>query len=59
MNTDPKKNEPQFDPELLKMYLKMTPEQRLERMYELHCFLREAMPEKNKRAWEELKKKGW
>jgi hypothetical protein len=40
------------------MYLNLSPEQRLETMYELNAFLWEAMPEKNKRAWEKLKETG-
>lgn len=59
MNTKAIDNQPEFDPELLKMYLKLSPEQRLETMFELNAFLWEAMPEKNKRAWEKMKERGW
>jgi hypothetical protein len=59
VNTEPIKNEPEYDPELVRAHLNMTPAQRLKRMYELHTFLWKAMPEKNKQAWEKLKAKGW
>lgn len=59
VNTKPTDNPPEYDPELLRMYLRMSPAQRLKRMYELNKFFWEAMPDKNKRSWEKLKAQGF
>ena len=48
-----------FDVEDLKRYMSLSAEEKLVYLEEINSFLMEAMPDKSKKAWEELKKNGW
>ena len=50
--------QPEFDHEFLKACLALSAKEKLEYLEELNRFLAAAMPEKSKKAWEELRLRG-
>ena len=59
MNNREEKADDYFDVEDLKRYISLSAEEKLVYLEEINNFLMEAMPDKSKKAWEELKKNGW
>jgi len=59
MNDNKNSDDDYFDTEAIIRYMSLSVEEKLIYLEEINSFLTEAMPEKSKRAWKELKKNGW
>ena len=54
-----KKNREQYDPKDLKAYMALPAKQKLLFLERSRIFFLKATPPKNKKAWGQLKSKGW
>lgn len=43
----------------LRVYMALTPKEKLDYLEQLSGFFNKAMPRKSKKIWDELKKRGW
>ena len=59
MNRDEERADEYVDVEDLKRYMSLSVEEKLTYLEEMNSLLSEAMPPESKKAWEELKKRGW
>jgi hypothetical protein len=54
-----KASEEDFNLDDLKRYMSLSAEEKLNYLEAMNIFLMESMPDESKKAWEELKKRGW
>ena len=59
MGLNEDKSDENFDVEDLKRYMSLSVEEKLNYLQEINSFFMETMSSESKKAWEELKKKGW
>ena len=59
MKNNEQTNDEEYSIEGLKRYMALSAEEKFNYLEEINNFLKESMPEKSKKVWEELKRNGW
>lgn len=54
-----RKNEYGFDQERLKLFISLSPEEKLNHLESMNELIEKITPKRSKKIWAELKKKGW